>query len=123
VLLACLPFVGAAQDMDSLEGVYREQYQQYTAQETMLQQQVDALASVKSQVDDLISQVSGTQTTNYAQEAERYRQLQTLLPSAIQYSTDLAARDKQLTEVRKRKAELRDTILARQSALPVWWTQ
>ncbi len=123
VLLTCFPFVVAAQDMDAIEGVYRQQYEQYTAQETALQQQMDALANVKSQVDGLISQVSGAPTTNYGEEAERYRQLQLLLPSAIQYSLDLAARDKQLAEVRQRKAELRDTILARQSALPIWWTQ
>jgi predicted nucleic acid-binding Zn-ribbon protein len=123
VPLVCFSFIAAAQDMDSVEGVYRQQYEQYTAQETTLQQQMDALASVKSQVDDLISQVSGAPTTNYNQEAARYQQLQLLLPSAIQYSRDLAALDKQLTEIRKHKAELRDRVLARQSALPVWWTQ
>jgi chromosome segregation ATPase len=109
--------------MDAIEGVYRQQYEQYTAQETTLQQQMDALANVKSQVDGLISQVGGAPTTSYAQEADRYRQLQLLLPSAIQYSLDLDRLDKQLAEVRKRKAELSATILGRQSALPVWWTQ
>ncbi len=123
VSLTCVSFIVAAQDMDSIEGVYRQQYTQYTAQETTLQQQMDALARMKSQVDDLIAQVSGAPTTNYNQEAARYQQLQLLLPSAIQYSRDLDRLDKQLTEVRKRKAELRETILARQSALPVWWTQ
>ncbi len=123
VSLTCVSFIVAAHDMDSIEGVYRQQYTQYTAQETTLQQQMDALARMKSQVDDLIAQVSGAPTTNYNQEAARYQQLQLLLPSAIQYSRDLDRLDKQLTEVRKRKAELRETILARQSALPVWWTQ
>ena len=123
VSLTCVSFIVAAQDMGSIEGVYRQQYTQYTAQETTLQQQMDALARMKSQVDDLIAQVSGAPTTNYNQEAARYQQLQLLLPSAIQYSRDLDRLDKQLTEVRKRKAELRETILARQSALPVWWTQ
>ena len=123
VFLTCFSFVAAAQDMDAIEGVYRQQYTQYTAQETALQQQMDALASVKSQVDDLIAQVSAAPTANYSEEAARYRQLQLLLPSAIQYSLDLDKLDKQLTEARKRKAELRDAILARQSALPVWWTQ
>ena len=123
VFLTCFSFIAAAQDMDAIEGVYRQQYEQYTAQEAALQQQTDALASVKSQVDGLISQVGGTPTTNYAQEADRYRQLQLLLPSAIQYSLDLDRLDKQLAEVRKRKAELSAKILERQSALPVWWTQ
>jgi chromosome segregation ATPase len=123
VFLTCFSFIAAAQDMDAIEGVYRQQYEQYTAQETTLQQQMDALANVKSQVDGLISQVGGAPTTSYAQEADRYRQLQLLLPSAIQYSLDLDRLDKQLAEVRKRKAELSATILGRQSALPVWWTQ
>jgi hypothetical protein len=123
VFLTCFSFIAAAQDMDAIEGVYRQQYEQYTAQETALQQQMDALANMKSQVDGLISQVGGAPTTSYAQEADRYRQLQLLLPSAVQYSLDLDRLDKQLAEVRKRKAELSATILARQSALPVWWTQ
>ena len=123
VFLTCFSFIAAAQDMDAIEGVYRQQYEQYTAQETALQQQMDALANMKSQVDGLISQVGGAPTTNYAQEADRYRQLQLLLPSAVQYSLDLDRLDKQLTEVRKRKAELSATILGRQSALPIWWTQ
>jgi DNA repair exonuclease SbcCD ATPase subunit len=123
VRLMCFPFVAAAQDMDAVEGVYRQQYEQYTAQENRLQQQIDALASAKSQVDSLINQVGGAATTNYAQEAERYRQIQLLLPSAIQYSLDLDRRDKELTEIRQRKEQLRTAILGRQSALPVWWIE
>ena len=118
-----LPGPSAAQDMDSIEGIYRQQYQQYTAQEAALQQQMDALLSQKGQVDSLISQVTGATTQNYAQEAERYRQLQLLLPSAIQYSADLAQRERALAQVQAKKAELRAAILGRQSALPVWWTQ
>ena len=95
IFLAAVSFPGlsAAQDMDTIEGVYRQQYEQYTAQEAALQQQIDALLSQKAQVDGLISQITGTATQNYAQEAERYRQLQLLLPSAIQYSNDLAQRE------------------------------
>ena len=121
--LMCFPFISAAQDMDAIEGVYRQQYEQYTAQENSLQQQIDALSSAKSQVDNLIAQVSGAATTNYAQEAERYRQIQLLLPSAIQYSLDLDRRDKELAEIRQRKEQLRTAILGRQSALPVWWIE
>jgi chromosome segregation ATPase len=123
VFLTGFSLIAAAQDMDAIEGVYRQQYEQYTTQESTLQQQMDVLANVKSQVDNLISQVGGAPTTNYAQEADRYRQLQLLLPSAIQYSLDLDRLDKQLAEVRKRKTELRNKILERQSALPIWWTQ
>jgi chromosome segregation ATPase len=108
--------------MDSIEGVYRQQYGQYTALESRLQDQMDALSALKAQVDSLISQVAGSTTENYAQEAEKYRQLQLLLPSAIQYSVQLGDRARQLAEVERRKDELRSKILERQSALPVWWT-
>ena len=120
---ALLPGLSAAQDMDTIEGVYRQQYEQYTAQEAAIQQQMNALLSQKGQVDGLISQITGSATQNYAQEAERYRQLQLLLPSAIQYSSDLAQREKALTQVQQKKAQLRAAILSRQSALPIWWTQ
>jgi uncharacterized phage infection (PIP) family protein YhgE len=117
------PGLSAAQDMDTIEGVYRQQYEQYTGQEAALQQQINALLSQKDQVDGLISQITGQATQNYTQEAERYRQLQLLLPSAIQYSRDLADREKLLTQVQQRKAQLRAAILERQSSLPIWWTQ
>jgi hypothetical protein len=123
VCLMYFPFPAAAQDMDAAEGVYRQQYEQYAIQENMLQQQIDALASAKSQVDALIAQVGGASTANYAQEADKYRQIQLLLPSAIQYSLDLDRRTKELTDVRRRKDALRATILDRQSALPGWWTE
>ncbi len=125
IFLAAVSFPGlsAAQDMDTIEGVYRQQYEQYTAQEAALQQQIDALLSQKAQVDGLISQITGTATQNYAQEAERYRQLQLLLPSAIQYSNDLAQREGLLTQAQQKKAQLRAAILERQSTLPIWWTQ
>ncbi len=87
---ACFSFIAAAQDMDAIEGVYRQQYEQYTAQETSLQQQMDALVRVKSQVDDLIAQVSGAPTTSYNQEAARYRQLHSSCP--LPYSTAWTSR-------------------------------
>lgn len=126
VLLTLAPFwsfVATAQDMDTIEGVYRRQYEQYTMQEREIQQQMENLANLKSQIDSLIAQVGGTPTTNYTQEADRYRQLQLLLPSALQYSHELERRDKQLTDIRHQKDELKSKILERQSSLPIWWTQ
>jgi hypothetical protein len=116
-------FVATAQDMDAIEGVYHQQYEKYMIQERALRQQMQNLANLKSQVDNLIAQVSSSQTTDYAQETDRYRQLQLLLPSAIQYSQELDRRDKQLTEIQHKKDELKSAILNRQSTLPIWWTQ
>ena len=118
-----IPGPSAAQDMDSIEGVYRQQYQQYTAQEAALQQQMDGLLSQKGQVDSLISQITGATTQNYAQEAERYRQLQSSCLPPYNTASDLAQRERALAQVQQKKAELRAAILGRQSALPVWWTQ
>ncbi|OPY69479.1 MAG: hypothetical protein A4E57_01166 [Syntrophorhabdaceae bacterium PtaU1.Bin034] len=123
VLLSFLPFTASAQDMDSLEGIYRQQYEQYTSQENALQQQIDNLAGLKSQVDSLIGQVANMPAASYGQEADRYRQLELLLPSATRYSQELEQKQRQLTEVQRQKAELRSKILERQSALPIWWTQ
>lgn len=123
VLALCLSFDAVAQDMDTAEGIYRGQYEQYRAQENALQQQIDNLVNLKSQVDGLIAQISSSPSTNYGQDAERYRQIQLLLPSAIQYSQELDRRQKQLAEVQRQKEELRSKILARQSSLPVWWTE
>ncbi len=112
-----------AQDMDTLEGVYRQQYEELTAQENGLQQQMDTLVNLKLQVDSLIGQVVGTPAENYSQEADRYRQLELLLPSARRYTQELAEKQRQLTALQQRKAELRSTILQRQSSLPIWWRQ
>ena len=123
VLLSFWSVIATAQDMDTIEGVYRQQYEQYTIQENGLRQEMQNLANLKSQIDSLITQVGNALTTNYAQEADRYRQLQLLLPSAIQYSHELEQRDKQITDIERRKDELKSQILDRQSTLPIWWTE
>lgn len=123
ILLLGLVYVTMAQDMDSLEGIYREQYFQLTARENDLQQQIDNLTNLKSQVDNLMGQVGGMPSANYSQEADKYRQLELLLPSATRYSQEIDVRQRQLAEVQRQKAELRSKILQRQSALPIWWTQ
>jgi len=123
VVAPCFSFVATAQDMDSIEGVYRAQYEQYRAQENSLQQRIDNLVDLKSQVDRLIAQIGNSPSANYGQEAERYRQIGLLLPSAVQYSQEIDQLQKQLAEVQRHKEELRSAILARQTALPVWWTE
>lgn len=123
ILIQALFLPAHAQDMDTLEGIYREQYFQLTAQENALQQQIDNLTNLKSQVDGLMGQVANMPTANYGQEADKYRQLELLLPSATRYSAELDQRQRQLADVQRQKAELRSRILQRQSALPIWWTQ
>ena len=59
LILAFLSSFGAtAQDMDTIEGVYHRQYDKYMIQERALRQQMQNLANLKSQVDNLIAQVA-----------------------------------------------------------------
>jgi hypothetical protein len=123
ILTLCFAVPLAAQDMDTLEGVHRQQYERLTAQENSVQQQMDVLMGLKSGVDDLIGQVSTIPSEDYSQEADRYRQLELLLPSATRYSEELARRQKQLQQLQQQKATLRSQILERRSDLPVWWRE
>jgi DNA repair exonuclease SbcCD ATPase subunit len=123
IVIQAVFFPAYAQDMDSQEGVDREQYQQLTAQENALQQQIDNLANLKSQLDGLMGQVANMPTANYGQEADKYRQLELLLPSATRYSYELDQRQRQLADIQRQKAELRSRILQRRSVLPIWWPQ
>lgn len=123
IIGACFALPLGAQDMDALEGVHRQQYERLIAQENSVQQQMDLLAGLKSQIDDLIGQVSAIPSEDYSQEADRYRQLELLLPSATKYSEELAQRQRQLRQLQQQKTELRSQILERQSDLPVWWRE
>lgn len=121
LLVTCFSSLLPAQDMDTLEGLYRQRYEQFAATESSLQQQIDNLNSVLSQIQTVIGQVNNLPAVNYAQQADRYQQLELLLPSARRFSQEISQRQGQLDEVQRQKAELRSTILARQSDLPIWW--
>ena len=122
-LVACSSAVLFGQDMDTLEGIYRQQYEEYTARQGALQEQIDGLNSVLTQIQTLIDQVSALPAETYAQQADRYEQLSLLLPSAQKFSQQIGQRQKRLDEVMRKKEDLRSTILARQSSLPIWWRE
>jgi multidrug resistance efflux pump len=117
------PAVVSAQEMDTLDGIYRGQYQQLKLEENGIQQRVQSLKDLKSGIDDLIGQVTASSADSYALEADRYRQLQLLLPSAIKYCEELDQAQKRFDQLQQKKAELRSKILERQSSLPVWWSE
>ncbi len=112
-----------AQDMDTQEGIYRQQYEQYTARQSALQQQIDGLSSVLTQIQTLIDQVNALPADNFAQQADKYGELQLLLPSAEKFSQEISQRQRQLDKVTQQIDELRTAILARQSSLPIWWKE
>jgi len=122
-IVACPQRVLFSQDMDTLEGIYQQQYQEYTARQNSLQVQIDGLSNVLTQIQSTIDQINALPAENYAQQADKYEQLTLLLPSAQKFSQEIAKRQKQLDEITRKKEDLKSTILLRQSSLPIWWTE
>ena len=122
-IVACPQTVLFSQDMDTLEGIYRQQYQEYTARQESLQVQIAGLSGVLTQIQSLMDQINALPAENYAQQADKYEQLTLLLPSAQKFSQEIAKRQKQLDDITRKKDDLKSTILSRQSSLPIWWTE
>ena len=122
-LVVCSSAVLFSQDMDQQEGIYRRQYEEYTARQDDLQEQIDGLNGVLTQIQALIDQINALPAENYAQQADRYEELTLLLPSAQRFSQEIGQRQNRLDEVMRKIEDLKSTILARQSSLPIWWRE
>jgi peptidoglycan hydrolase CwlO-like protein len=122
-LVVCSSAVLFSQDMDQQEGIYRQQYEEYTARQDDLQEQIDGLNGVLTQIQALIDQINALPAETYAQQADRYEELTLLLPSAQRFSQEISQRQKRLDEVMRKIEGLKSTILSRQSSLPIWWRE
>jgi len=122
-LVVCSSAVLFSQDMDQQEGIYRQQYEEYTARQDDLQEQIDGLNGVLTQIQALIDQINALPAETYAQQADRYEELTLLLPSAQRFSQEIGQRQNRLDEVMRKIEDLKSTILARQSSLPIWWRE
>ncbi|MGA2107280.1 MAG: hypothetical protein ABSH25_06520 [Syntrophorhabdales bacterium] len=122
-LVVCSSAVLFSQDMDTQEGIYRQQYEEYTARQDDLQEQIDGLNGVLTQIQALIDQINALPAETYAQQADRYEELTLLLPSAQRFSQEISQRQKRLDEVMRKIEDLKSTILSRQSSLPIWWRE
>ncbi len=122
-LVVCSSAVLFSQDMDQQEGIYRQQYEEYTARQDDLQEQIDGLNGVLTQIQALIDQINALPAETYAQQADRYEELTLLLPSAQRFSQEISQRQKRLDEVMRKIEDLKSTILSRQSSLPIWWRE
>ena len=122
-LVVCSSAVLFSQDMDHQEGIYRRQYEEYTARQDDLQEQIDGLNGVLTQIQALIDQINALPAETYAQQADRYEELTLLLPSAQRFSQEIGQRQNRLDEVMRKIEDLKSTILARQSSLPIWWRE
>ena len=118
------PVLIFAQESSPLEEVQHGQYVALQNQMNYEQQRFNELQAIKTQVDSIISQVRDRPVSSYGQDAERYRELELLVPAAMAYSQELARRQRQLDELQRQKVALRSQVIDRRGgSLPTWWVE
>jgi chromosome segregation ATPase len=117
------PLLSFSQYDSPIEEVQHGRYLTLQSQIDYLEQRVDQLQGIKIQVDDVISQVRERPVATFTQDAERYQELEVLVPAATAYSQELARRQQQLDELRRQKLALRTEVVTRRGTLPVWWVE
>jgi hypothetical protein len=127
-VIVCLtiiwPVLVFAQESSPLEEVQHGQYLALQNQMDYEQQRFNELQGIKTQVDSIISQVRDRPVSSYGQDAERYRELELLVPAAMAYSQELARRQRQLDELQRQKVTLRSQVADRRGgSLPTWWVE
>lgn len=119
-----IPLAAFAQESSPLEEVQHGQYVALQNQMNYEQQRFNELQAIKTQVDSIISQVRDRPVSSYGQDAERYRELELLVPAAMAYSQELARRQRQLDELQRQKVALRSQVIDRRGgSLPTWWVE
>jgi len=124
-LIIALGLLGTAlaQDMDTLDTVYRQGFEQNRNQREIVQRQLDDLRGIKSQVDSIMSQIEGRPSPTYTEQAEKYRQIEVIVPVAIRFSQELERKQKQLDQLDQERETIRAKVLERQNYLPLWWRE
>jgi hypothetical protein len=112
-----------AQDMDALDTVYRQGFEQNRNQRETIQRQLDDLRGIKSQVDSIMAQIEGRSSPTYTEQAEKYRQIEVIVPVAIRFSQELDRKQKQLDQLDQERETIRAKVLERQNYLPLWWRE
>lgn len=124
LIIALGPWGSAlAQDMDALDTVYRQGFEQNRNQRETLQRQVDDLRGIKSQVDSIMAQIEGRSSPTYQEQAEKYRQIEVLVPVAIRFSQELDRKQKQVDQLDQERETIRAKVLERQNYMPLWWRE
>lgn len=112
-----------AQDMDALDSVYRQGFEQNRNQRKTVQGQLDDLRGIKSQVDSIMAQIEVRPSPTYQEQAEKYRQIEVIVPVAIRFSQELDRKQKQLDKLDQERETIRAKVLERQDYLPLWWRE
>ncbi len=110
-------------EMSPLEVSFKQQFDQLNVQIMDVQRQIDDLRSIKIQVDSLIDQVQSKRAVSYTQEADKYRQLEVLVPVAARFSQDLEARQGQMNQLIARRDAVKARVMEWRGSLPAWWIE
>jgi DNA repair exonuclease SbcCD ATPase subunit len=117
------PGVTRSQEMSALEASFRQQYEQFTMQIMDLQRLTEDLRGIKAQVDAIIEQIQSKRYTSYSQEADKYRQLEVLMPVAVRFSQDLEAKRSQIEQLVSKREAVKARLVEWRGTLPPWWVE
>ncbi len=132
ICLACLlPGLSPAQEegyqqtyeMSPLEQSFKQRYETLSVEIESLREQVDNLQDLKSRLDYIIDSVQNLPTTDSGLTAEKYNQLQALLPVGVVFSRDLQGKLAQLGRLVTRREALKEELLRWRGSLPFWWAE
>jgi len=110
-------------EMSPLEQSFKQRYEMLSAQAKELQSQVDNLQDLKDRVDYVIDSVQNQPTTNSGEAADKYNQLELLLPVGALFSRDLQRKQGQLDQLMARLEALKQELLRWRGSLPFWWSE
>ncbi len=110
-------------EMSPLERSYKQKYENLSAMVKDLRKQIDDLQGLKNSIDYVIDVVQWQPTDDAGLSAQKYNQLQSLLPVGIVFSRDLQRKETQMAQVLATREALKEELLRWRGSLPFWWTE
>jgi cell division protein FtsB len=110
-------------EMSPLERSFKQRYEALSAQIEDLRKQIANLQDLKYRVDYIIDAVQDQPTTNSGQTADKYNQLELLLPVGVRFSRDLQRKQAQMDQLIARWEALKEELLRWRGSLPSWWVE
>jgi len=129
--LCLLPVISVAQEegyqqtyeMSPLEQSFKQRYETLSAQQLDLLGRIHDLQDLKQRVDYIIDVVQSQPTNNAGLSAEKYTQLQSLLPVGVTFSRDLQFKEAQMAQLIATREILKQQLLLWRGSLPRWWNE
>jgi cell division protein FtsB len=110
-------------EMSPLEQSFKQRYEILFAQAEDLRKQIGDLQDLKDRADYIIDVVQNQPSTNPGQTADKYNQLELLLPVGVRFSRDLQRKQAQMDQLIARREALKAELLRWRGSLPSWWVE